>query len=354
MITRSGAGRGTVAALALLLVGAGCSAGEVPAGGREVATATSPAVQVAAVTGDAGVTTVLAISIDGLNSAALRRLGREGAPTISRLMRQGAATFDARTERELTLTLPNHTGMVTGRRVDAARGGHGVSWNDDRTEPATVQEAAGHPVGSVFSVVARAGGNAALFASKTKFSLWDRSWPEGVDRETIRADNARLVGDLKDDLRAHKRTFRFLHLSLPDRVGHARGFLSRPYDDAIRRADTLVGRVVGLVERRRSLREHLAIVLTADHGGNRAGHYDPTVRANFRVPFVAWGPGVARGADLYDLNPDYAEPGRRRTTYATERQPVRNGAVANLALDLLGLHAIGGSEHDAAQDLDVD
>ena len=43
------------------------------------------------------------------------------------------------------------------------------------------------------------------------------------------------------------------------------------------------------------------------------------------------------------------DPGREELF----RQPVRNGAVANLALDLLDLPAVPGSEHDADLDLDV-
>ena len=35
----------------------------------------------------------------------------------------------------MTLTLPDHTGMVTGRRIDET-GGHGVTWNDARFHPA--------------------------------------------------------------------------------------------------------------------------------------------------------------------------------------------------------------------------
>jgi hypothetical protein len=73
---------------------------------------------------------------------------------------------------------------------------------------------------------------------------------------------------------------------------------------------------------------------------------------NYRVPFVVWGPTVAGGASLYGLNPDYANPGPRRTTYSDARQPVRNGDVANLALDLLGLGAVPGSQHDRRQNLD--
>ena len=76
------------------------------------------------------------------------------------------------------------------------------------------------------------------------------------------------------------------------------------------------------------------------------------MRAHFRIPFLAWGDGV-RAGDLYDLNDDYKKPGRKRPSYAKPKQPVRNAAVGNLALDLLGLGAIPRSEVDADQDLDV-
>ena len=299
------------------------------------------------------VDSVLAISIDGLNPTALQRLGRKGTPKIHAFMRAGASTLNARTEYEMTVTLPNHTGMVTGRRVDARFGGHGVTWNDDRQRPSTVQEAAGGPVESVFSEITADGGSTALFASKTKFSLWKRSWPEGIDRTTIVEDNARLVSRLEGDLARHERTFRFLHLSLPDAVGHDRGFMSRPYLRAVRRVDRLVGRAVAAVRSDPELAAHTAIVLTSDHGGRGASHSDMTSYDNYRVAFMVRGPGVDKGADLYALNPELRDPRRGRPTYDRTRQPVRNGMVANLSLDLLGLDAVPGSEHDAAQTLDV-
>lgn len=295
---------------------------------------------------------VLVVSVDGLTPRSIRHLGRDGTPTLHRLRRQGASTLDARTEREQTETLPNHTGMVTGRRIDAARGGHGVTWNDDRRDPATVQEAAGHEVGSVFGEVHQAGRSTALFASKTKLGLFERSWPRAVHRSTILLDNGRLVRRARRDIARRTRAFRFVHLSEPDVVGHAHGFRSRAYHRAVGRADELVGSLL------RSLRRHdlagdTVVVVTSDHGGIGDGHGDASTPANYRIPFLVAGPGVARGADLYAINPAYADPGRHRTTYAEDRQPVRNGAVGNLALDLLGLTGIPGSEHDVEQDLRV-
>lgn len=304
------------------------------------------------------VTTVVVVSVDGLNPSALNELGRQGAPVLHRLIAHGASTLNARTERESTSTLPNHTGMVTGRRVDAAEGGHGVTWNDGRTEPATVHEVAGERVFSVFSVVAKST-RTALFVGKEKLSLLQRSWPAAIDRYELQGHGETLVELARADLVEERQGLWFVHLALPDAAGHAEGFMSEAYLDAVAGTDDLVGRLVRTVETRPRLASHTVVVVTADHGGsaNAAApghlHEDPTRFAHYRVPFIVWGAGVATGADLYALNPDYARPGRRRTTYDAGRQPVRNGDVANLVTDLLGLRAVPGSEHAVDQDLDV-
>jgi hypothetical protein len=342
-----------LASTALLAVGAGQVPGTASASDVSGAAAGATAGATAgAARRDAVAETVVVISVDALNPDALRRLGRARAPHLTALVDEGASTLNARTERELTLTLPNHTGMVTGRRIQASKGGHGVTWNDDRRRPSTVQAAADGPVESVFNVVDEAGLSAGFFASKTKFSLWDRSWPLATDAQTIIEDNADLVRAFKRDLRGSTRALRFLHLSEPDVVGHDRGFMGPAYLRAVHRTDRRVGAVVDLLRTDPRYAGRTTLILTADHGGRGASHTDPRKVYDYRVPFVVWGAGVDAGADLYALNPDYADPGRARTTYAGT-QPVRNGDVANLALDLLGLPAVPGSEHDAAQDLDV-
>lgn len=295
---------------------------------------------------------VLAISIDGMSVAAVRRLGRAQLPNLYRFMRGGASTTNARTEREMTVTLPNHTGMVTGRRIDAAKGGHGVTWNDDRTTPGTVQQAAGQDVASVFTVVDAAGGSTALFAAKTKFSLWQRSWPAAIDRTTIHKNNSVLVDQLVADL-DQDRDFRFLHLSPPDVAGHAHGWMSKRYLRAVRRSDALLGRVVRAVNSDPVRRAGTTILLTSDHGGHGPGHSNPRLLDDYRVVFMARGAGVDRGVDLYAINTTYKDPRARRTIYGMARPPVRNGMIANLSLDLLGLPAVEGSEFDLAQDLSL-
>lgn len=303
---------------------------------------------------DDAVTSVLAISIDGLNPEALRILGRKGTPHLHAFMASGASTLNARTERELTITLPNHTGMVTGRRVEAETGGHGVTWNDDRRRPATVQAAAGERVESVFTSISAAGGSTALFASKTKFSLWRRSWPLAIDKTRIQLDNGLLARAVRRDLRDHDRDFRFVHFSLPDSVGHAKGFMSKPYLRSVKQVDALLGGIVAAVESDPELDAGTAMIVTSDHGGLGPGHSDARRFANYRIAFMVAGPGVAVGADLYELNADDRRaPGARRTTYRQSVQPVRNGELANLTLDLLDLDPVPGSEHNSGLGLDV-
>ena len=299
------------------------------------------------------VTRVVVISVDGLNPDAITQLGESGAPTFHRIVDEGATTFNARSEVEMTNTLPNHTGMVTSRRIDLATGGHGVTWNDDRLVPRTVQLAAGQQVGSVFSSLDAVGLSSSLFAAKGKFDLFNRSWPNGVDHTLIRGNNTKLVKAARRDLRTQWRALTFLHISLPDVAGHHYGWFSPEYMDAVRESDYLIGQVLTTIGRTTESLDHTMVVVTADHGGLGPGHLDPRRFANFRVPFLVWGAGVAAGADLYAINPTYADPGKARVGYDAALQPVRNGDVGNLVLDVLGLPPIPHSEHDYAQDLEV-
>ncbi len=293
---------------------------------------------------------VLAISVDGLRPAALKKLGRDGAPNFYRLLDEGASTLNARTSLELTLTLPNHTGMVTGRRVKKKRKGHGVTWNDDRAGT-TVQKAAGHGVASIFTRVHGSGGSTALFATKSKFSLFNRSWPRGIDRFKVSYNQSGLVRAARRDLVNQTRAFTFLHTSLPDVTGHASGFTSDEYLDAVARTDRLLGKVLGTIDDSPALTRDLVVILTSDHGGTGSSHSDRRRRANYQVPFVVWGPGVA-AANLYDLSPTYANPRRSRPDYRG-KQPIRNGDLANLAADLLGLAAVPGSLFNKDQQLRI-
>ena len=94
------------------------------------------------------------------------------------------------------------------------------------------------------------------------------------------------------------------------------------------------------------------MILTADHGGRGAAHYGASKLQNFRIPFMAWGPGVAAGRNLYGLSPSFRSPGGSRTSYRG-KQPIRNGDLANLATDALDLPRVPGSEFDSPHALNI-
>ncbi|HEU4909681.1 MAG TPA: alkaline phosphatase family protein [Propionibacteriaceae bacterium] len=305
---------------------------------------------------------VIGISIDGLNPRAIEELGKSRTPAFHRLMREGVFTLNARTVREKTSTTPNHTTMLTGRRVDAKHGGHGYTENFDNG--GTIHQTAGHYVASVFDVVHDHGGSTAFFGAKSKFRLYKRTWNTHgardrvgrnngrakIDRFTIDRNNTRLVSKVTAELRRKPRDFTFVHLSLPDRVGHASSFMGKQYLDAVRRTDRLVGRILNTVADRPELRRHTLVILTADHGGRGASHYNARRLQDFRIPFMAWGPRVPAGRNLYSLNPTFRSPGSSRTSYRG-KQPIRNGDLANLATDALDLPPVPGSQFDSPRTL---
>lgn len=322
----------------------GCSFASTPASSVAVPQAARSAQLAAAKVAPDTDPQVLVISLDGLNPKALRRLGRTGAPQLWRMIDEGAFTLNARTQVEQTVTLPNHTSMVTGRRIDASRGGHGVTWNDDRLSPPTVQDAAGHDVASVFTQVHARGGRTALYSTKTKFSLWQRSWPTDLDRVGIyEEDDAKVVSTARADLAKADRDLTFVHLGAADKAGHASGWLSRPYLAAVRKLDRLVGLLLADARRKPALSD-LTVVLTADHGGiPGATTHTPRNRADdYTIPFVVWGPGIDH-RNLYSVNRAYADPRGAQPSLRAKRPPIRNGNVANLALDLLGMGRVPGS-----------
>lgn len=309
---------------------------------------------------------VIHVSIDGLRADAIGRLGPAHCPHLHRLVVEGAFTGNARTDVDITVTLPNHVTEVTGRGV-LGPAGHGVDINYD--DGRTIEEIHGSYVAGVFDVVHDRGLTTSMFAGKSKFALIDRSWNalngaldatgpddgrDKIDTTLVLGDTNALVAAFLADMSAAPRAYSFVHLRDPDSEGHASGWASIEYFRAVMRMDSLLGEILSLADDHPALAGRTAIVVTADHGGVGYDHGDATDPLNYTVPFAAWGPGVTAGADLYALNAGTrADPGTARPSYDAAPQPIRNGETANLSLDLLGLPGVPGSTIDAAQDLVV-
>ncbi|CUR59536.1 putative Type I phosphodiesterase/nucleotide pyrophosphatase [metagenome] len=326
----------------VLLALAGCSAAQQPHAMVPAAASTKPE------------RIVVVISVDGFNPSSINVLGPEATPGFQRLIREGATTLQARSSYEVTKTLPNHTGMMTGRRILGPRGHH-VTFNAD--DGTTLRRSAGHYVTGIFDVAHNRGRSTALYTSKDKFRFLVRSWDaKHGARDRIGADNGRdkisrfdlaetdeLVDDITRRLSNDPDDLSFLHLALPDLAGHEYGWMSPRYLAAVEQTDAQVARVLDTISGDAWLSEHAVVVLTADHGGKQGAlnHDNPRLKADFRVPFMVWGARIAAGQGLYRLNPERTSPGSRRPSYAGT-QPIRNIDVAGLAMKLLGLPQVPG------------
>jgi type I phosphodiesterase/nucleotide pyrophosphatase len=293
------------------------------------------------------------------------------APNFKRFQDEGAWTNNARTDYTHTITLPNHTSMITGRPVSQPAGlpaqtQHGYTDNSDPAPTTTLHNFTTPDwyKASTFDVVHDAGFTTAMYASKNKFILYDQSYnaangapnANGSDKITTYygpESTAAMQSQVLSGLAANHFKYTFVHYADTDDAGHGSGWGSAAYNAAVTTIDGYLGQLFNLVQNDATLVGKTAIILSADHGGSGTGHSDATLAVDYTIPFFAWGAGVAHG-DIYSFNLDTrTNPGTSRPTYTAPGQPIRNGDGGNLALSLLGLGPIPGSLINAAQNLRV-
>jgi predicted AlkP superfamily pyrophosphatase or phosphodiesterase len=318
---------------------------------------------------------VIQISVDGMGSVYLQELiDQHQLPTFARLQAEGAWTNNARTDFDYTITLPNHTCMVTGRPVKdrpgtpAAIAGHNWVINTDPGER-TLHGNRHDYIPSTFDVAHDNGLRTCMFASKSKFSLYDQSYdgrngaPDttGVDNGRdkidlyVRASSPELVERFLAEMNAEPFQYSFLHFHDPDTAGHAKTWGSSEYFQALKKADGYLGQILELVTSDARFKSKTAIIISADHGGTGLDHGINSNPLNYTIPFYVWGAGVGHSDDLYSLNASSrVNPLKERPDYSNPtKQPIRNGDGGNLALMLLGLQAVPDSSINASQDLNV-
>lgn len=320
---------------------------------------------------------VIHISVDALGSKYLEKFLKE-SPTdfnnFGRLINEGAATLNARTDYTYTVTLPNHTCMVTGRPVKTPDdwqecAGHLWEWNGDfPSDKAAASLHATNPAkgytASTFDVAHDNGLKTALYSGKSKFKVYTVSYGPTLGAEHANGRNKidfSIIGSgihakALADLKANKPAYAFLHYPEPDSAGHAAGYLGDEYRNAVKAVNGYLGDLLALIETDPEWKDRTAIVLSADHGGEPGtkSHGSAKHPYNYTIPFIVWGTGVAKGADLYKINAaTRTDPGEGRPVYAPTGQPIRNGDGGNLSLKLLGLPAVPGSHINSKQDLNV-
>ena len=316
---------------------------------------------------------VIQISVDGLRADAIMTLGKTRLPNFFRLRNEGAYTDNARTDVDYTVTLPNHTTQITGRPVTGIAG-HNYTRNVVPGSTTSLHQIKGSYVSSVFDVVHDHGLSTAVFASKSKFVLYEQSYSASngavditgrddgrnkIDVFEINDDTSELVDNFLSAITISPLNYTFMHLRDPDTAGHTSNWdlrLESNYLNSVIAVDHLIGKILAAIQSSKSLRGRTVLVITADHGG-RIGTttHDPADnRENYTIPFYVWGGNTTAGVDLYALNSgSRVAPGSSQPAYDRALQPIRNGDAANLSLELLELKANPGSTINAAQDLNT-
>lgn len=310
---------------------------------------------------------VLVVDVDGLRPQVLRQTGTAGTPNLHRMMSEGASTLNARTDYSSVKRESNAVGMLTGLRTYPGNGGHGIGWPG--RPQSTIRAAAGRYVPGVFDMAHDLGLRTAVVTDSEPMTVVRDSWNhrngardhyapndgrnklsqfrlESRDRTVYQSALSLLAGD--------EPAVTYVQLTDVADTGARFGWTSARYFRAVKRADARIGGLIRVASSDPGLAGHTAVIVTADRGGSSA-----TKRLNrrptwYRVPMFVVGPGVAAGADLYSLNPQFADPGRGRPSYSARVvQPIRTSYVANLVTRLLGQPALRGSDQDPQQTLTV-
>ncbi len=311
---------------------------------------------------------VIQISVDGLGSSYLSSLINNGqVPNIIRIKNQGVSTLNARDDYDITVTLPNHVTMVTARPIMGSTG-HNWTSNNDPLAGQTIHSNKKSYVAGVFDVAHDNGLRTSMYASKSKFSLFETSYNAANGApDTTGADNGRdkidtyvysgsssITTSFIHDMGLNPFNYSFIHYTDGDTAGHSSGWGSTQYNNAIKAVDGYLGQILTMIDSSPALSGRTTIIFTADHGGSGKDHSVASNQLNYTIPFIVWGAGAAENKDLYSLNMGRRlDPGTGRPAYSENLQPVRNGDGANLALKLLGLGAIPGSVINNTQNLVV-
>jgi predicted AlkP superfamily pyrophosphatase or phosphodiesterase len=225
---------------------------------------------------------VVIISIDGLRPDMMTP---ELMPRHVQLMAEGTTARHASTIKQSD-TLPSHAAMLSGVGVAS----HGLWWNSYKANRGYIR------VPTVFSSARQRGLSTAMIVGKQK--LRHIAGPDTVDyfeRPSylcggVARRAAEYFTQVTPDLL-------FVHFSDPDEYGHSHGWLSKEYVRAARNSDRCLATVLAAIDASEAGASTLVIV-TADHGGHLRHHSGGHSPLNIAIPWIARGPGVARGATL--------------------------------------------------------
>jgi hypothetical protein len=228
---------------------------------------------------------VIVIGIDGLS---VDGVARANVPRLRDLMARSAWTLEARGVMP-TLSSPNWASAING----AAPEQHGITSNGylrHKVEFQPICRTADGTFPTIFGLLRAAypTSRIAVFHDWDGFAdLLEKHAPDVLRHVAGAAKTTAAAIAYWTESRP---AFMFIHLDNVDRTGHAHGWFSRQYYEAVADADGYVGQVLDRVDAV-SARGSTYVLVTSDHGGTRHGHGKNSL-AEIQIPWILAGPGV--------------------------------------------------------------
>lgn len=239
----------------------------------------------------AGVNHVVIIGCDGMSPDGIHKAN---TPVMDGIMQRGAYSLHARAVMP-TSSSPNWGSMIMAAGPEQ----HGITsndWRPDKFDVAPTAVGSGGIFPTIFGVL-REQQPAAVIAC---FHDWG-GIGRLLDRDAldIIEDTDGPVNTIEraiDFFNAKQPTLTFIHLDHIDHAGHAHGYISPEYYEAVEEADRLIGETIkGLKEA--GMLEQTIIIITSDHGGVGKGHGGASM-AEIEIPWIIAGPGVSSEKEL--------------------------------------------------------
>lgn len=232
----------------------------------------------------ASIERVLIISFDGLRPDAIPEAPMEN---LLKLVEGGAYSFTSTRTIDYPSTLPSHASMLSGLCMKD----HGVIYNK-------FFQYMGYSKGvDIFDLAHEAGMRTVMIVNKDK--LRQLAEPETTDVFEV-AYGEPAVGKAAVAQIEQGFGLMFVHFAGADTRGHKFGWMSGEYFKVLRQGDEALGTMLAALKDSGQL-ETTLIIVSADHGGHEKNHVG-TVIEDYRIPWIAYGPGVVHMELTFEMN----------------------------------------------------
>lgn len=226
---------------------------------------------------------VLLMLMDGMRPDALSNV-----PLAQAMIARGASTMEAKTVFP-SVTLPCHMSLF--HSVDPGR--HGTTTNLFMPQV--------RPIDGIFEVLKTAKKRTAMFYNwhelrslcrpgALSFEYFLQGFSLGWEETTVPLTDAVIA-----HIKKYDPDFTFYYFAYPDEMGHAHGWMSAPYHNAVSFCWKEAKRIID------TLPEDYVVIVLADHGGHDRTH-GTDMPEDMTIPMIITGGPFAAGTELVDAS----------------------------------------------------